>query len=323
MKLNTKDNNKTDNTPLMNNYPKMGWMDVKTLHTEPKYQRNLRPSHVNKIANTFDPAVFQPLTVNYREWDNDRYIIIDGQHRVKAVRQLGKEKFFEVPVQILALSSIEAENEAFIKINTIKVNLNPFDKLYPDVIRNEPDALFIVNTIDEIDDLRLPYREEAISQEQGQTKYNIIDCVSAMRAVYKYTVAPNTETGEILKKTLNTIFPVWKSVKYNTSAFTVKGIAIFIKCYEGTKYYSRERVLKTMEDHKPTDIRRIANDKYPRRGGGKDTADSASFARAFIDFYNTTTKSNTRKITDTDDAIKWIDMKDNTLMKLKHSIITL
>ena len=311
---------KADNKRLMNEYPRVRFLDVNTLHTEPEYQRNLRPSHVHKIKNTFDPAVFQPLTVNYREWDSGRYIVIDGQHRLKAVKELGSKEFFEVPVQILELPSVDAENQAFIKINTIKANLNAFDKLYPDLIRREPYAKCIVETIDEIDDLRLPYRGEEVAKEQGKTKLNVIDCVGAMKSVFGYTVAPNSKQGSILEKTLNTIFPIWEGQSYNTSAFLVKGIATFIKCYEGTKYFSKERMLKTMEENIPTGIRRVSLNEYPRRGGGKEGGDSTSFARAFIDFYNKTTGSvNVPMITDNNDsAVKWIDLKDNALIKLKY-----
>ena len=309
----------TDNTPLMDEYPEMDYIDVNELITDPRYQRNLSPGHAKTIADSFDPSVFQPLSVNRRSWENDRLVVIDGQHRVHAVRKVANERFHRVPIQILNLSSLQEETDAFLKVNTVKRNLNAFDKLEPHLIKNIPYAVFIWELIQETPELRLPFRGETFGANQGKVINNVITCVNALRLIYeKKIIEPNLKNGEVLRKTLLSMFPVWKDCKYNTSAFTVNGIANFIASYDGTRFYSQERMQETMETYSPLEIKKKADEFYPRKGGGKTGGDGESFSIAFIDCYNATTKNSKNKITNNnDEMVRWIDMNVNTVRKMK------
>lgn len=294
-------------------YPEIAYIDANTLVTDPRYQRNLRPSHVNNLINDFRPELFQPLTVNQRSWENDRLVVIDGQHRVIAVRGLDTE-FHQVPMQVLHLSSLEEETDAFLLINTLKKNLNAFDKLEPHLIKGEQYAKDIWNAIDSIEKLRLPYRNEDTPKDGLN---NVITCVDTLHTAWKMVADPNLKQGEIMEKTLNTIFPAWQDQANNTKAYTVDGISNFIRCYYGTQYYSEDIMEETMQNHSPSDVKELADRKYPRKGGGKG-GDGTSFARSFIDFYNLSVKKKSNKIRDDKyDSLNWIDMKSTTARTMK------
>lgn len=62
------------------------WVAVRDLTVNPRAQRELRPGWAAQIANNFDPDRFQPPLVSLRD---GQHHVIDGQHRVEALRILG------------------------------------------------------------------------------------------------------------------------------------------------------------------------------------------------------------------------------------------
>jgi hypothetical protein len=67
------------------------------LTVDPRVQRPLVPARVDKIASDFDWLAFGVPTVSQRE--NDTCIVLDGSHRVEALRALGLQtRTFDVTV---------------------------------------------------------------------------------------------------------------------------------------------------------------------------------------------------------------------------------
>lgn len=57
---------------------------------DPAYQRDVRQAHVKRIAEGFDPLLFEPPLVNWR--DDGSFYAMDGQHRVlAALERFGEE----------------------------------------------------------------------------------------------------------------------------------------------------------------------------------------------------------------------------------------
>ena len=66
------------------------WIAEDCLEIDHSYQRRrIRDAWVKEIDTRFDPDLFLPLKVNRRRWDNDRLFVMDGQHRLLAIRRKG------------------------------------------------------------------------------------------------------------------------------------------------------------------------------------------------------------------------------------------
>lgn len=62
------------------------WIPVAELRVDPATQRELRPGWAAQIAAEFNPDRFMPPLVSIRD---HRYFVIDGQHRVEAMKIMG------------------------------------------------------------------------------------------------------------------------------------------------------------------------------------------------------------------------------------------
>lgn len=98
---------------------RLRWVPIADMRVSPLAQRELNRARVDKIAADFDLEQVGTPTVNER---NGHYYIIDGQHRVEALREIG---WGDQQIQCWAYSGLTEEDEAekFLKLNdTLAVN---------------------------------------------------------------------------------------------------------------------------------------------------------------------------------------------------------
>lgn len=67
-------------------HSRLQWVPVAETKVSPSAQRELRPAFVDKIAQEFDPDNIGFPVVNKRD---DHYWVIDGQHRIAALKKIG------------------------------------------------------------------------------------------------------------------------------------------------------------------------------------------------------------------------------------------
>jgi len=82
----------TKNTTTKNRVERSGhlrWVTVADLHVDEATQRELRPGWAAQIAADFDPDRFTPPLVSLRA---GTHYVIDGQHRIEAMRLMGWEQ---------------------------------------------------------------------------------------------------------------------------------------------------------------------------------------------------------------------------------------
>ena len=91
------------------------------------YQR-VRTSHVNYLHDNFDINECDPLLVSYR---NGKFYIIDGQHRYYAALSKGIEKLLCI---IRTGLTMEDEARIFVKTNTSRKPLSPFDTFKANIV---------------------------------------------------------------------------------------------------------------------------------------------------------------------------------------------
>lgn len=103
--------------------PQLAWVPVGQLHINRGYQRDADTRAGGKviagICSNFKWALFQPVILTKRS--EGGYWVIDGQHRFLAALQL---KLPEIPAMVANLPTDAAQAQAFIAINTARVNMN-------------------------------------------------------------------------------------------------------------------------------------------------------------------------------------------------------
>lgn len=89
------------------------WIAVQKTKVSAVAQRDLNQARVDRIAADFDPEELQTPTVNLRD---GHYYIIDGQHRVEALKQIG---WGDQQIQCWVYEGLSEDEEAekFLKLN--------------------------------------------------------------------------------------------------------------------------------------------------------------------------------------------------------------
>jgi hypothetical protein len=92
---------------------RLRWVPIAKMKTSPLAQRELNPARVSKLAAEFDLEQVGTPTVNERQ---DHFYIIDGQHRVEALREMG---WGDQQIQCWTYVGLTEEEEAekFLKLN--------------------------------------------------------------------------------------------------------------------------------------------------------------------------------------------------------------
>ncbi len=102
---------------------RLRWVPIAEMAVTPTAQRELRPYRVAHLVANFDPEQVGNPTVNHRD---GVYYIVDGHHRVEAMKEVG---WGDQAVQCWTYEGLsEAEEaEAFLKLND-KLTVSTFDK---------------------------------------------------------------------------------------------------------------------------------------------------------------------------------------------------
>ena len=104
-----KSNNHKGASPEMVRYANPGIareMSTANLNSGQPYQRPVKPSDVNALIRRWDPAYLSPIEVSFRDGS---YNVINGQHRIEAMRKMNGGADVIVPCLIYTGLSYEQE----------------------------------------------------------------------------------------------------------------------------------------------------------------------------------------------------------------------
>jgi hypothetical protein len=92
---------------------RLRWVSIDKMRVSPMAQREIRQARVDRIVASFDLEQIGTPTVNERD---GHFYIIDGQHRIEALRELG---WGDQQVQCWTYAGLSEEDEAekFLKLN--------------------------------------------------------------------------------------------------------------------------------------------------------------------------------------------------------------
>ena len=97
---------------------RLAWIPLSGVDFNPLAQRDLVPARVAKLVNNFDPEQLGFPTVNARA---GKYWVIDGHHRIEALKQWLGEDWDKQQVQCQTYDGLTEEEEAeiFLKLNDV------------------------------------------------------------------------------------------------------------------------------------------------------------------------------------------------------------
>lgn len=125
---------KPSDKPRVEREAKLEWVPIPMMRVSPLAQRELKQGRVDHLAAGFDLEQLGTPTVNLRE---GHWYVIDGQHRIEALKQIG---YGDQQVQCWAyrgLSDVE-EAEKFLKLNDV-LSVSTFAKFKVGVHAGRPE----------------------------------------------------------------------------------------------------------------------------------------------------------------------------------------
>lgn len=120
------------------------WFPIDGLEIDEDYQRRLREKKVKDIVDDLKPDAIFVFAVHYRP--SGRYIVVDGQHRLFALRQAGFTGL--VPCLIYSNRTIEWEASTFPDLNRERTNLTPFEVIKAEERAGTPLYLKVMRAIE-------------------------------------------------------------------------------------------------------------------------------------------------------------------------------
>ncbi|MEB5757441.1 DUF6551 family protein [Mammaliicoccus sciuri] len=184
---------------------------IADLKTDMRYQSPIRESQVRKIVRNFDPDKLDTITVNKRQ--DGTFYIIDGQHRVEALKELNIQF---AQANIYDNLTPEKEAEMYYGINDRPAK-SPNSKAKSKLMFGEQSAIEIEQAVINAG-LKIDYDKKLPSD-------GYITAYASLESIYKKY---NKKLLEIVLKIIKESFGTDSK---NYQAFMIKGFAQFIDIY--------------------------------------------------------------------------------------------
>lgn len=173
-----------------------------------EYQREVKPSKINKIVKNFVPDIMGVGLVSFR---GGEFWGIDAQHRIEALKKLG---YTEILCQVLTGLTYEQECYRFVLLNTGRTQLTANQIFHGRVEEKDQDALDLVAMFKK-------YRFE-YNKNNGIKDDNLIGAVSKFVKIQKNFGISRVE--QILRILRN----AWYGEKYSLSSAIISGLSTFL-----------------------------------------------------------------------------------------------
>lgn len=192
-------------------------IEAQKLIIHPRAQRELRPAKLKQLMSEMDLDAIGVLHGVEYEIDGVTAIyIVDGQHRLRALLDLGLgEWIVEVKVH-LDIKDDARSSEIFLKLNN-RVPVHPFDKFDNARKAGHADAIGITKIVTD--------HHLKISRQGASSN---LTCVTALTTVFAY------DGGQALTNTLDTCIQAWGRTAAALEGKLIEGIGILYKTYNGS-----------------------------------------------------------------------------------------
>jgi hypothetical protein len=233
----------------------------------PLYQRPIIKALLRKIINTFDEKYLGVLVVSYR---NNKFYLVDGQHRYTAMKRKGyQDAYCEVHYNL----TYEQESRMFHDLDTIKVRLNSAHA-FNALLEAQDDKALAIKRITEEEGYSISFNRGASDKK--------LAALSTMQAIYR-------NGGEnSLRLILRTIMQIWDGEKESLQCTVLVGFE---------KFYS-ERSNDIDIRHLIQKLTKVPVNALLRNSKQYKVDRSIAFAQAIVNVYNSgkTEKNRIRPI---------------------------
>lgn len=198
------------------------------------YQRNVRENLVKKIAKNIDVVKLGCIVVSLRK--NGSYAVVDGQHRLQAMRLAGYEKAL-----CIVFKDIKKPEEAkkFIGFNKDRASMTATQIFWAEIESEDPRALLILR-IAESEGFEIT--RGVFGKSGHNTSDTIISAVGSLKTIY-------IRTGEIgLQRTMYFVSKVWKDDSKRVQGSIMLGISIFLAKHAKNPKFSIKRAIEKIND---------------------------------------------------------------------------
>jgi hypothetical protein len=229
----------------------MQWVNAADLHIDPTYQRSVSAAAVRGIVRRFDPDIFGVLTISMRS--DGRLYVIDGQHRLRAIQEMG---WSDQDVPCVVYSGLTSKDEAriFTETQRTRRKLSPQNVMKADLSWGNNAAMEIANTV-EAAGFRLNL--DTSSRANGQ-----IAAIGSLRYI-------DTQFRDgLMKDVLGILAEAWGTEEGPRDAI-IAGLAIFLSRYEGKT--DRKRVVRILAGMNPERV--ITDGRLQAQLNGLQTRD--------------------------------------------------
>ena len=186
------------------------------------YQRTVDEKAVRKLAENWNPRYLDPVTVSYRD---GKYNVIDGQHRVAAIRRMkesGKLKF-DTDVKVLCIVhtglTYQEEAELFYRLDQCRKKLSSAQSV---------NALLQSGADPEINDIHGMLKKRGIQWSLDNSAAGDYKIRATRATIYAYRLLGRDAFSRMLVLLLET----WRGDPASLSAMMLSGMALFLKTYE-------------------------------------------------------------------------------------------
>lgn len=188
--------------------------DVRTdlIKVDARVQRALIPARVKKLADNLDLDAIGIITVSERERDD--YYVLDGQHRLEALKrvELGE---WEVTCHVYRGLSLAQEAAFFRRHNDTRA-ITPYDDYSKGLVEGDPECLAI---------------EEILSKNgfkmHGSARDGVISAVVKVREIFR------VDAGDLLDDTLRVLVAAWGARAASVEKPILGGMAKVLHTFEG------------------------------------------------------------------------------------------
>ena len=233
------------------------------------YQRQLNPHKIEKMVDEFDPREITAIVVSQRA--DGGYWVLDGQHRLEALRLLGKQV---VLADVRTGMTIPEEALLFYRLNAGQTRVAAWDQFQARISAQDHTAMTIVRLIEE--------RGYHLDRSGNATRG--IAAVRSLEKVYR---------RGYLNDVMDIISSVWRTEHRAVDAPVIEGLGIFLHTYRQQDAFDEDRLLDILAVTPAAEVLQRQRQLVVEMGRGSGQP-AVMVAMALRDIYNGKRRSRTK-----------------------------
>jgi hypothetical protein len=244
--------------------PRMVQIKITELKIDPSYQRTecLKMTLVNSIVKNFNPHLLGVLIVSQRK---DGYYVIDGQHRLEALKTMGIETVW---CSVESGISQKTEAEEFIEYNSKRNNLTQASMFKAAIAAGDEEAAKIDSIMS-----RYYFKIDGKSKYRTSKGSNTINAVKVVKTWFSRL--PEDEFDRLFALLRVT----WNGDSVSLDGRIIAGLGYLIK--KAGNYFTNRDFAEKMNTKVAADILRLG---HSFKGSSSDS--DKAYAMAIMQTYN-------------------------------------